>query len=295
MKFEFVSFLPGGSYKTSDDVPEVFTRLVQTEHYVLQADTSEAGSVFALWAAVVVRFDSVFWAEGRIGDYLFPDVLDLGSAKYSFTYGSALAYLKWWKDRVVLFETWERYLVDAPLGVAMNVPHGNALISSLNWLVASANCQPAGLNYEVTDLDKKDGEEDLKDVKRASESDVRAIQASQALGQGRLSIESLNRALNLDGGPVLVDGNPVVQGDGFLNTHRAYLNAFRRCLAPYAGSCPALNKRFLEASDAQLGVQLSDLYNGFMRSSFPDVYAAQRAVEEIKAAEARRERESKKR
>ncbi len=297
MKFEFVSYLPGGFYQKDPSKPEgVYTRLVETEHYALIAQPQETGCLLALWAATAVRFDAVYSAERMIGLYEFPDILDIGEAKYPINYGSPLSYLKWWKDRESLFLDWELYLVDLPVSVYMNVPHAHQLIGSLNWLVASANCQPAGLSYELADLDKshKEDEEIKGDVKRASESDVRAIKAANALSSGKLKLKGLLTAFNLQGGPTLVKEKAVVGSDGFLDAHRKLLADFRQMLLPYVGRVPKLGKRFIDVSDLQLGIELADLYNGTMRQSFPDIFAAQRAQEEIRAAEARRERESKK-
>jgi hypothetical protein len=275
--------------------PGFYTRAVEVAHYAMQAEMKESGSLMALWAAVSVRFDSVFEAERLVGNYSFFDTLDLGlNGRYEVEYKSPLGLLAWWKEKQDFFLDLELFLLNQPVSCFMNVRHGNVLVESLNWFVSSANCQPEGLSYEVGSTPATPGGDGEGKPVADNGVDMASIAAVSALKSGKLSVDSLMQALTLNGDSGVAD-KPKVGMDGLLDRHRLLMERFRQCLMPYVGKIPALAPRFVDPSDIQLGVEIADMYNLLMRSSFPDAFTAERDLEDLRARQVREEREKKKR
>lgn len=292
MKFEYVSYLPGGFYQRPNvPAPGFYTRLVPTAHYALKATPKDSGCLLALWAVTALRFDVVQEAECLVGSVSMPAELDLGkNGRFAVVYESPLRLLKWWRDKLDFILDWELFLQTREFSCYMNVPHGNALAASLNWFVASAKCQPGGLSHELGGLDKSHEEDKEPGGKRGM--DMTAIESASHLKEGMLKIESLMQALNLPGmKEAVVSSKPVAGADGFLDRHRDLLRRFRLLLMPYAGRVSALADKFVNTTDAQLGVVLADMHGALVRVSFPDIFTAERDIEDMRARDAREERE----
>lgn len=298
MKVEFVAYLEGGKYAKADGT-EVSTTLVSTSHYAFLADKNDCGNFFLLYAAVCTRFRCVKDAESILGNFVFKEVVKLGDGNASIMqeYGSVLPMLSWWEQRLYHFLDWEKSLLaGSPVSVFVNVPHGNELVASMHWLVNSANCQPTGLSYELEELDKghsEDSEDDDQGEMRATESDVRAIKSMEALQKGVLKLKDILGTFNV-GGATVVEDAPIEIADGFLDSHKALLDEFKDYLKPFVVDFPYLQSEVLDLSYSDLGSKLSNFFNDLMRCSFPDVFAARLAQEEVKAAKIRKEMEAKK-
>jgi len=297
VKIEYVSYLPGGFYQKDEATPGYHTRSVKAAHYALRMEPKDSGSFLALWACVCCRFDELHKAESLVGEYSMDDVLDLGpEGSFPVKYASPLRMLAWWRPKLPFFLDWELYGINNAVSVYMNVPHGNALVESLHWFVASAKCQPGGLSYELAGFDKTHPEDAGSESESGKWADLnmKAIESRGYLKGGRLKIGSVLQALNLVSVPQVVNPEPKIGADGFLEQHRALMRKFRQLLAPYAGQIPALVSRFVETTDTQLGVSMADMFGVLMRSSFPDVFTAERDLESLRAEQARVAREKAK-
>jgi hypothetical protein len=284
MRLEYVSYLPGGYFERDEGAVGEHTRSVDVDCYALQVSPPESGCLLALWAAVGARHAALVRAESLVGPCSFTDLVSLGPEKMARVYGSALPWLQWWRDKCDVFLGLEDSLMNMPVSVYMNLPHGNVLVSSLVWLVTSANCAPAGLNYDFK-------AEDM-DPKLVEGIDVKAMESVSLLRQGRLAVSAVARILNLEGLPALVPETEVKGVDSFLDDQRALLHEFQSFLAPYAGRIPKLKGRFLGVSDAVLGVNLASFCGEFLRNSFPDAFIATRDLEELTARKIREERKA---
>ncbi|WP_145928556.1 hypothetical protein OH491_23695 [Termitidicoccus mucosus] len=284
--------MPGGYYTPLGAAAGGHTRLVPVECYALQGDVRDAGSILALWACVAVRYGTVLAAETLMGDYAVSDILDLGeSGRYPVSYESPLRLLKWWRAREAAFVELEAALKSGPVSWFMNILHGNALVSSLGWLVASANCRPAGLGYELPDIK-------MPESGAASDGgrtlDLKGMEAVSYLKKGRLKIATILDALMPGAETAPIKPEAIAGNDGFLNFHRELLQSFRGFLAKYVAVVPEVGSRFVNVPDMQLGIALADLHGALMRASFPDAFTAMRDLEELQAQKIRDEKAAQK-
>jgi hypothetical protein len=321
MRGIFEKFILGGKYEVPGADP-LYTQIFPTRHFIL---TGQSGDFAAFFAAAVVRREEVAKAEEIAGVYKFEDNLLIGDTQLSVAYESPLSVLDWWASSL-------EKIVDLELSlavgehVAVRLDRDCALqgFASLDWFVERANCRPKGLIYkegaeeEPEDFDDEDADSDLiqdDNMKNA----LHSLEEAQKGPEGFLDAMGIeNRADDgtFDGSDAKAtamhivgeDGEiysdlpsiaPAPNPDGFRPEHIKLLEALKEQLAVVAAEVPQVGHRWLTSSSGKmlsrkdLGESLYGLNYSSLQSTFPDLFAAERAMEDFRAAKAKKEKEKR--
>ena len=317
MKANFERFILGGKYQVGDDDP-LYTQLVPSNHFIISGNS---GDFAAYFAACVVRRETVAAAEEYVGSYVFEERLLVGDHQIDLEFSSPISVLDWWSsslDKIIEIE--KTLAAGETVGIRVDRDATLQAYASMIWFVTRANCRPKGLNYSdvlnnssTEDLSEEAEDEGMKyalnaleEANKGSDAFLDSMGITEREDDGTFdSSQSKDTAMRIVGedGEVysaLPTISPAESPDGFRPENIRLLNLMREQIALIAAEVPEVGYRWLkdetgrQHSRATFGQNIYNLNYESMQVTFPDIFGAERAKEELKSKAAAKAREKNK-
>lgn len=319
MKANFERFILGGKYQVGDEDP-LYTQLVPANHFIISGNS---GDFAAYFAACVVRRETVAAAEEYVGSYVFEERLLVGDHQIDLEFSSPISVLDWWASSLDKVIEIEKILArGGTVGIRVDRDATLQAYASLVWFVTRANCRPKGLNYsdilnnvskdeddvsgDAADEGMKHALSALEEANKGSDGFLDSMGITDREHDGTFDSEQSKatamRIVGEDGEvySALPNISPAESPDGFRPENVKLLNLMREQIALIATEVPEVGYRWLQDetgrlhSRATFGQRIYNLNYDSMQVTFPDIFGAERAKEELKSKASAKAREKNK-